>query len=96
MAFSSQPVPYCESTCSQQQFIPGSPCEEMAWKSIGVVDLCDDTSIPGGIRGWDGWDPGQPDLVVGTQPMAGGWNCMIFKVPSNLSYSVMIHVAVST
>lgn len=41
MAFSSQPVPYCESTCSQQQVIPGSPCEEMAWKSIGVVDLCD-------------------------------------------------------
>ena len=27
--------------------------------------------IPGGIQGQDGWDPGQPDLVVGN-PLAGG------------------------
>lgn len=36
---------------SQQRVIPGSPCKEITWKSIGLVDLCDDTSIPGGIWG---------------------------------------------
>jgi len=29
-----------------------------------------------------GWGPGQPDLVGGSQPMAGCWNGMIFEVPS--------------
>ena len=28
-------------------------------------------AILGGIQGQDGWDPGQPDLVVGN-PLAGG------------------------
>ena len=27
--------------------------------------------IPGGIQGQDGWDPGQPDLVLGSP--AHGW-----------------------
>jgi len=26
--------------------------------------------IPGGIQGQTGWDPGQSDLLVGSQPMA--------------------------
>jgi len=45
-------------------------------------------------RGRPGWmGPGQPDLVGGNQPTAGGWNYMGFKVPSNLnhSYNSSIH-----
>lgn len=40
--------------------------------------------ISGGVHGQVGWDPGQPDLVVG--------NWMIFKIPSKLSryYDSMI------
>lgn len=30
--------------------------------------------ILGGIRGQDGWDPGQPDLWLAVLPIAGGWN----------------------
>ena len=37
-----------------------------------------------------GSDGGQPDVVGGTQPMAGGWNWMIFKASSNLSHSVIL------
>ena len=28
--------------------------------------------IPGGAQGQDGWGPGQPELVGGNQPVAGG------------------------
>ena len=37
-----------------------------------------------------GWSPGQPDLVSGNQPMAGGWNQVTFKVLSNLSHSMIL------
>ena len=33
---------------------------------------------------------GHPDLVGSNQPMAGGWNWMIFEVPSNPSHSVIL------
>ena len=36
-----------------------------------------------------GWRPGQPDIVVATLREAGGWNCMIFEVPSNSSLTQM-------
>ena len=38
--------------------------------------------------GWMG--PGQPELVGGSQPMAGGWNWMIFKVPSNTRHYMIL------
>jgi len=46
--------------------------------------------IPGGAQGWAGWSHGQPELVRGSQPMAGGWNWIIFEVPSNLSYAMVL------
>ena len=39
--------------------------------------------IPAGAQGQVGCGPGQPELVGGNQPMAGGWNWMDFKVTSN-------------
>ncbi len=30
--------------------------------------------ILGGVQGQVGWDPGQPDIVGGNQPVAAGWN----------------------
>jgi len=38
--------------------------------------------IPGGAQG-HGWGPGQPELVGGSQPMARGWCCVVFKVSFN-------------
>ena len=38
--------------------------------------------IPGGAQG-HGWGPGQPQLVGGSQPMARGWCCVVFKVSFN-------------
>jgi len=32
--------------------------------------------IPGGAQGQAMWGSGQPELVGGSQPRAGGWNCM--------------------
>jgi len=39
--------------------------------------------ILGGAQGRAGWGSGQPELVEVSLPMAGGWNWMSFKVPSN-------------
>ena len=38
--------------------------------------------------GWTGL--GQPELVGGNQPMAGGWNGMGFMDPSNSSHSMIL------
>ena len=38
-----------------------------------------------------GWGPGQPELVWGNQPTAGGWRWADLKVPSNTNHSVILH-----
>ena len=46
-----------------------------------------------GVQGQVGWGPGKPYLLRGIQPMAGsggGWKWIDFKVPSNLSHSVIL------
>jgi len=40
---------------------------------------------PGSAAHCPAWGPGQAELVRGSQPTAGGWNCMISKVSSNES-----------
>jgi len=45
--------------------------------------------IPEGVQGWFGWSPGQPDLMGGNQSMIDIWRLVVFKVPSNLSHSVL-------
>lgn len=45
--------------------------------------------LPGGAQGQVGWGPGQPELVGGNQPTAGGWDQVGFKVLSNLSLSMI-------
>ena len=49
--------------------------------------LC--SPIPGGAQGQIGWGPVQPDLVGSSQPMAGDWSSVIFKVPSDPNHSVI-------
>jgi len=46
--------------------------------------------VPGGAQGQAGWGPVQPELVAGSQPMALGWNSMIFEAPSNPSHSMIL------
>ena len=46
--------------------------------------------IPGSARGQAGWGRGQPDVVWGSQPMAGDWNQVIFKFFSSLSRSLIV------
>jgi len=48
--------------------------------------------IAGGAQGQVGWDPHQPDLVVGNFAYDRGWNWMILEVPSNPLYDSMIWV----
>ena len=43
----------------------GDALEQVAQEGYGCP-------IPGGIQGQVGWGPGQPDLVGGNQPVAGG------------------------
>ena len=45
----------------------------------------------GRVQGQAAWGPEQSDLVGGNQPTAGGWNWMIFKVPSNLSHPMILY-----
>ena len=43
-------------------------------KEASILTGCPESCgcpIPGGAQGQVGWDPGQPDLLGGTQPMAG-------------------------
>ena len=40
-------------------------------------------SLPGIIQGQAGWDFEQRGVEGGALPIAGGWNWMILKVPSN-------------
>jgi len=44
--------------------------------------------LPGSIQGQVGWGSEQPGLVEGV-PAQGGWNQMIFKVPSNPNHSMI-------
>lgn len=60
-------IPYSES---------GGALQQAAQRSRGC-------SIPGEVQGQAGWGPEKPELVGGNQPMIGGWNWVIFKVPSN-------------
>jgi len=46
--------------------------------------------IRGNSQGQVGWGPGQPNPVGGNQPMAGSWDWMGFKVPSNPNHSVIL------
>ena len=46
--------------------------------------------IPGSTEDQVGWGPEQPCLVRAALPTAGGWNWMIFNIPSNLSHSVLL------
>jgi len=51
--------------------------------------------IPGGVKDQVGWGPGQPglgsDLKVGGPACGrGGWNLMMFRVPSNPSHSMIL------
>jgi len=61
---------------SQWAVRPGHGCPE----SCGCP-------IPEGAQGWAGWGSGQPELVGGTGPTAGGWDWAGFNVSSNLSDS---------
>jgi len=54
---------------------------------IGVAQAAQRSCV--GIQGQVGWGSGQPDLVGSNQPMAGAWNYMVFKVPSNLTHSMI-------
>ena len=45
--------------------------------------------IPGGAPGQAGWGPGQPELEDGVPAHSRGWNRVDFRVPSNLSHSVI-------
>jgi len=57
--------------------------EQAAQRSCGCGSI-------GGYQGPDGWESGYPDLVVGNPaPQQSGWNKMIFKVPFNLSHSMI-------
>ena len=58
----------------------GDEAAQTAQRSCGCPIL-------GDAQDQTGWGPGQPELVGGSQPMARGWCCVVFKVPSNLSHS---------
>ena len=47
-------------------------------------------TVPGDIQDQVGWSPGQPGQVGGSQPRAGSWNWMGFKVPSTPSHSMIL------
>lgn len=47
----------------------------------------DHTSIPASLRGKVGWGSEQHCLLECVLPMAGGWNWVIVKVPSNPGHS---------
>ena len=57
--------------------------EKVTQKSCGCP-------IPIDAQGQVGWGTGQPDLVRGNQPTTGCWSWVIFKVPSNLSHSMIL------
>lgn len=47
--------------------------------------------IPGTVQGQRGWGFGQPGLAKGAPVLGmGGWILMVFKVPSNASYSMIL------
>ena len=50
-------------------------------------------SVPGGVQGQVGWDPGQPGLVngeVGGPVRQAVWRFMILEVSSNPGHSVIL------
>lgn len=65
----------------RKNFFTQKVLEQVAQSSCGCL-------ISGGIQAQVGWDPWQPDQVVG-QP-AIGWNWMISKVSSNLSCCMIL------
>jgi len=46
--------------------------------------------IPKGVPAQVGGGPEQPELVGSNERMKAGWDCVGFKVPSNLSYSMIL------
>jgi len=46
--------------------------------------------LPGSVQGQAGRSSEQPGLVEGVLLMAGGWNQVIFKVPSNPNHSKIL------
>ena len=58
------------------------------WWGPGTAAQSCGCPIPGGAPGQVGWDLGSLSWWGAALPTAGGWNSMIFKVPSNPSHSV--------
>ena len=47
-------------------------------------------AFPGSIQGQAGWGCEQPGLGEASLPIAGGWNEMVLKVPSNPNHSMIL------
>jgi len=45
---------------------------------------------PGGAQSQARWGPGQPELVGGNQPTAGGWDWVDFEALCNPNHSVIL------
>ena len=71
------------SLLREGKFIQNETPKQAAQRSCGCP-------IPRSAQDQVGWGFGQPGLVGGVPAMAGGWNKVISKVPSNPNHLVIL------